>query len=537
MFAPRHHPLLYYALCAAFILLFFVTSSPRNATFGIRSSKLNEQQEVTDLTFTASTKSPFKGAFARFPTISDLPFEQRRITVVGVWNDDYVAPYLRHFFHTIQLNADSIDLLMINRLITPGKKCLDLAKAGVNITWGGNIKLHCIDDKEWKERHAKFVCSKEYGWDCSQVQFREVLAEFKQRHDSNNYNWRPFRGYVFHDLFANPRNPFWAWVDHDVFVGNFAKYPFNILSQVSILTGYQEMASFLYLAGQLTAFNIADRALGLAWKRIPEMQTPERFTKYAAGKGMPETSEERYWSYLYLGSKDNLPGSDLSWVMYPEMHGDDHFDGRWGKRQASQTYVISGRELLLVSTSLTREEMEGLILSERNTTADELGGIGWTGGEDGSDWLVKRPSLSSAEAKSLASHARSNAKLHQGIVEDQEVFYNCSGRPLWKQCVPLHPMAASHPPIYRQSLVRFKEQPAGRVLIRLERDDRPRGYERRLIKHFLKLKKEAWFAFPPFEITDNLIFRVNCDSAEVWEMGSKRDQTLFLRQEGTTPIS
>lgn len=171
MFAPRHHPFLYYALCAAFVLLLILTVPPRNAILATLPARLSRQQEVTDLGSTTLAESPFAGAFAKFQTISSLPSEQRRITLIGVWNDDYFAPYLRHFFHTIQLNADSVDLLFINRVFTPGKECLNLAKEGVNTTWGGNIKFHCLDNQEWKKRHANFVCSKKYGWNCSPGQF------------------------------------------------------------------------------------------------------------------------------------------------------------------------------------------------------------------------------------------------------------------------------------------------------------------------------------------------------------------------------
>lgn len=461
------------------------------------------------------------------------------MTIVGVWNDDAFPTYLRHFFYTMQLNADVLDLLMINRLTTPDSHCLDFEKAGVNITWGGNIEIQCIDDKEWKRRHVDFLCSSKYGWKCNSAEYADVTNEFQEREDLGNYNWKPFRGYIFRDLFANPENPFWAWLDHDIFVGNFAHYPFNILSQLSILTGSQAVPEFLAMAGQLTAFNMDDEALGRAWKKFPALKTAAHFTKHINGK-MPESSEERYWSYGYLRSEENLPGVDLSYGVYPDIHGDDYYENRWNRKNARQSYVISGRDILLVSTFYTRKEIEELVEMERNQPVDDLGGIGWTGGEDGSAYIVRQPTLSSAEAKILAinnagSQNRS-PEVHEGVVDDQLILTNCSETPKWKQCVVPHPLTVSDPPVLRSTLIRFKEQQANHLLRRLERDQRPRGYERKLLKHHLKSKKMPWFEFPPFEINKDLVLKYNSDSVEVFRMGSSRDKTLFYRKEGEASI-
>jgi len=439
----------------------------------------------------------------------------------------------------MQLNADVLDLLMINRLPGANSSCLDFEKAGVDITWGGNIKVHCMDDKEWKRRHVDFLCSSEYGWNCDPAEYDAVSKEYQTRPDSKNYNWRPFRGYVFHDLFANPGNPLWAWLDHDVFVGNFARYPFNLLSQLSLLTGSQGIAVAVQMAGQLTAFNMDDKALGTAWKKFSRMRTPAHFTKYIEGK-MPESSEERYWSYGYLQSDEDLPGSELSYGLYPNIHGDDFFDRRWERRNATETYVISGREILLVSTAYSREEIEHLLQEERNDPIDDLGSIGWTGGEDGSAYLLDQPSLSSAQAKQLAisdaERLHHPPQVHDGIVEDTLLRTDCVTGAFWRQCVTPAPLTISHPPIMRASYVRFKGQQPNHILRRLEKDHRPRGYERKLIKHHLKSKSQPWFEFPPFEITQDLVLRYNLDAMEVFRIGPSRNETLFYRKKGEPSI-
>lgn len=450
--------------------------------------------------------SPFTGVFSRFPRISALPERQRRITMVGAWNDDAFPAYLHHHLYSIQLNADVLDLLLINRKLTPKSKCLDFEKAGANITWGGNIKVVCIDDAEWKKRHVDFMCDRKMGWHCNTTEYEAVTKEFNTRPDESNYNWRPFRGYAFRDLFPNPENPFWAWIDHDVFLGNFGRYPFNVLSQLSVLTGSQSVPEWLFMAGQLTAFNFDDQDLASAWKRFPELKTPTHFTHGIDGK-MPESSEEQYWSYGYLRSTDHLPGFDLSYGVYPDIHGDDYFESRWRKKNTKQTYVVSGREILLVETSYTRDQIEELIKWERDDPIDDLGSIGWTEGEE-------------------------------AIVEEQPILIdkNCSETKRWKQCVKPHPLSVSQTPTLRSSLIRFKWQDAGYIYRRLERDTRPRGYERKLIRHHLKSKHMEWFELPSYAIKEDMVLRYNNDEVEVWRMGKKRDKTLFFRKEGEEKI-
>ena len=434
----------------------------------------------------------------------------------------------------MQLNADVVDLLLINRLPRRESRCLDFDKAGINITWGGNVKVLCMDDKEWKRRHVDFVCSAKYGWDCSPKEYEEVAAEFHKRPDKKNYTWRPFRGYIFQDMFANPGNPFWAWVDIDCLIGNFDRYPFNILSGLSLLTGYPFEPDVLMMAGQLTAFNLDDRELGTAWKKFPEMKTPDHFTKYLNGV-MPESPEEVYWSSGYLSSDEGSPGSNLSWAIVPGLQGDDYYDHRWYKKDASEVFIISGRDILLVSVSYTRRELEEILRMERELPVDDLGGIGWTGGEDGSEYLIEQPGIDTVEAKRLAvdkaKASQQDVRLHEGLVEGQLMLVDCPVERI-KYCVKLHPLETSRPPLMTSSLVRFKEQPAGHLLRRLERDNRHRGYERKLLRHHHRLKKLPWFELPPFDITDEHILRYNNDGLEVFKMGESRDVTLFSRKEG-----
>ena len=532
-----HGPRLYLKLTFSCLLILIFSFAVQQGGTGQDLHKTSQ--------FVGSSDPPFTGAFARFPRVSELPEMHRRMTIIGAWNDNDFPAYLRHFFYTIQLNADVLDLLMINRLREPNSTCLNFEKAGVNISWGGNIKIVCMSDLEWRRRHVDFMCSSRYGWDCTSNEYDEVTEEYADRPDPKNYDWRPFRGHVFHDLFLHPKNPFWAWMDHDIFVGNFARYPFNILSQLSILTGSQSIPHYIFMAGQLTAFNLDDKALGSVWKRFPSMKTPSHFTKYLNGR-TPDAAEEQWWSYGYLRSDEAQPGAELSYAVYPDIHGDDYYDKKWNRKHANQTYVVSGRDVLLTSITYTREEIETLLLLERKDPIDDLGGIGWTGGEDGSSYLLEQPNLDCSEAK---LHAIDQAKtlhptphIHDGIVEDQLILTNCSDRTgnfiskPWRQCVHSHPLTITDPPLMRASLVHFKEQQAGHLLRRLEKDNRPRGYERKLFKHLLKSKTIPWYEFPPFEITENLVLRLNSDFVEVFKMGPLRNETLFYRSGGEQSI-
>lgn len=408
---------------------------------------------------------------------------------------------------------------MINRLKTPGARCIDFDSAGVNITWGGNIRLHCMPDEEWKRRHVDFFCS-DRGWDCSPVEYEEVWKAYQNVEDERNVHVRPLHGYIFHDLFPNPDNPFWAWMDVDTFVGNFARYPFNLLAQLSFLTGPTNdpgvpgETEYIYMPGQLTAFNLDNEALAGAWKKFPEMLSPAHFIKNIGE--VAGWREEGYWSFSYIRMDTNSPGADLSYGVYPDLHGDDMYDnGVWQKRDSSQVYLISGREIILTSIYYTRTELESLILTERYEAIDDLGSIGWTGAAD-------NPTESLLQSPRISLEAR-----HDVIVEDQ-VYIDCEKK-RYRQCIAPHPLTASDPPILRATLVRLKEQQPGHFYRRLDRDQRPRGYERKLIKHHLWIKRRTWFNYPPFDITNDMVFRYNNDFAEVFRMGPTREETIFAR--------
>jgi hypothetical protein len=95
------------------------------------------------------------------------------------------------------------------------------------------------------------------------------------------------------------------------------------------------------MASQLTAFNFDDQDLGSAWQRCPELKSPAHFTQAIEGR-RPESSEEEYWSYGYLRSTDELTGFDLSYGVYPDIHGDNYLKNEWEKKNSKKTYMVSG---------------------------------------------------------------------------------------------------------------------------------------------------------------------------------------------------
>jgi hypothetical protein len=88
---------------------------------------------------------------------------------------------------------------------------------------------------------------------------------------------------------------------------------------------------------------------------------------------------------------------------------------------------------------------------------------------------------------------------------------NCSETAKWKQRVEAHPLTVSDTPALRSSLLRFKWQDEGFIHQRLERDMRPRGFERTLIRNHSKLKDMKSFEFPSFAIERNMVMRYNSD--------------------------
>jgi hypothetical protein len=425
-----------------------------------------------------------------------------------------------------------MDLVFINHLQKPDSKCLDFDKAGFNITWGGNVRFHCMNNAEWRKRHVDFMCGQKHGWHCNTTQYEEVTREFSKYKDNINVAWRPFAGYIFRDLFPNPQNPFWASVDQDLFLGNFSRYPMNILSQLTIMTGMHDQAGAIYLAGQLTAYNFGDPNLGNAWKSWPQLQTPGHFTRHLQGK-LPAPSDERFWSYAYLASENGVPGMPFSWCIVPDMNGDDYFDYKWQKRNADTVYIVSGREILLLSAKYTREQIEFVLKLEREQPIDDLGGLGWTPGEDGSQYLMDQPNLTREEVSEMAKRdvdEDPTKLIREGFVESLKVINNTANK-AYTQYVHKDPLSEAAPPLIRTSLVRFAEMAPGYVIRRAERDDRHRGYERKLIRHHLKSKRQTWFELPPFDITENHVLRYNADMIEVFQIGPEfRHETLFLRK-------
>ena len=66
------------------------------------------------------------------------------MTIIGAWNDDDFPAYLRHFFYTIQLNADVLDLVMINRLREPNSTRLDF------FLWPSQLTAVNLDDEAFR---------------------------------------------------------------------------------------------------------------------------------------------------------------------------------------------------------------------------------------------------------------------------------------------------------------------------------------------------------------------------------------------------
>ena len=140
-----------------------------------------------------------------------------RLTLIAVWSGAKYQPYFRHLIASARLNADAADLLIINRMDedagSGASECLDLAAHGIDLSQDTNIRLHCMSDIDWKVRHIDFLCSARYGWDCNDEERDGVAKAMMGSKDRLNCEWKPFRGYIFRDLFLRPENPLWAWVD------------------------------------------------------------------------------------------------------------------------------------------------------------------------------------------------------------------------------------------------------------------------------------------------------------------------------------
>ena len=279
----------------------------------------------------------------------------------------------------------------------------------------------------------------------------------------------------------------------DSFLGNFADFPFDLLAGVSFVTGDSIQTDALFLRGQFTAWNMDDKDLRTAWKKFPSLRTPEHYTKQLEGD-MAEHSDEGYWSKGFVRSNGNEPGSNLSWIMLPNLLGDDTYDGDWMKKNSTQAYVISGRDILLTASNLTREETEQLILSERQRQAEQTT-RSWQMGE---------------------------------LIEEVIAADSCSEPHRWRHtCIPMPEGTQPYPPRYEISLTQRKGQEPGQVSVHLKEIDWKAPYQRKMIKHHLFSKKKSWFTFPPFVITTSMILRYNADFMEVFEIGADREVTLY----------
>ena len=159
--------------------------------------------------------TPYQGPFAIIPPLSALPREQHRLTAYTTWNGDSYRDYLRHFVYSAQLNADSLDVVLINLRNETSGKCLRLEEHGVDATWGGNFHHLCLDAREWKRRHLDFFCHDEHGWACTKRQRAKVAATLEERLAKNKKNayFRPFLPYLVAGMVPAFASPFWAWMD------------------------------------------------------------------------------------------------------------------------------------------------------------------------------------------------------------------------------------------------------------------------------------------------------------------------------------
>lgn len=525
-----------FAVLASTMVLFYVQSQSR------ASSSRDKAETTTSLATSSSPplpSSPYSGTFARFPAMSDTSKKYKRLTLIAQWSDDDVADYMHAFFHSVQHNADVLDLLFVNRISGPGRKCLDFAQQGMDVSWGGNIKHVCIPFDDWKERLVTFLCNSEAGWACDERQAMEVEEEVARRPDLKGWEWKPFRGPMYRDLFIHPENPLWAWIDVDSMLGDFRHFPFNILSNVSFITFDAESAVQARLLGQLTAWNMDDIKLNSIWKRFATLQTPDHFTKALAGSHQ-QSNEEEEWGFQYLNVDQGYPGRELDFVQLADAQGDDFFDpgldlGVADDERHNLQYLISGRDLLLANKPVPRRYAEELLAAERDSVVEEHGWSGWSLGYDGSDTMLRDPNLSMEHALARHQHSDTHSGHFRGKLETIRWSKGEDGCPnawwipaRWRIC---HPKQI-HQPMLRSSFVHFHDHKPGFLFERQETDRRPRGYSRYLIKHTLRSKRYDWLQMPSMNISQSHVFTLQHDKLHVWKMGEQREEDLFARQAG-----
>lgn len=197
-------------------------------------------------------------------------------------------------------------------------------------------------------------------------------TRLRERDDYISNDWKPMRGEMFRRFFIHPENPMWAWTDMDMHLGRLDHLPFPLLSTVAIVAPHYFTPSLLFLPGQMTLFNMDYPGFVGAWKQYAPLVSPEQFCKKLRPEdgGYGEGAIDESWlSAAYLRHTEGYAGQGLSWVAIPDVHGQDIFiPGR--------KFVVSGRNVLEVDSSLTRIEIEEIVKIASSEPVHQT--AGWT---------------------------------------------------------------------------------------------------------------------------------------------------------------
>ena len=192
------------------------------------------------------------------------------------------------------------------------------------------------------------------------------------------------RGEIFRDLFIHPENPLWAWCDFDMHFGRLDHVPLALGSTMAFITFTPYTPSLLFMAGQLTLFNLEAPNHMSAWKRYPPLASPQAFlVKRIEDGGYPEGSIDESWlsaAYMQGEPPSGGPGRGLDWAVMSDVHGQDIFvrtqtNVRFQAKSQWQVpgfkFIISGRDVLEVDSRLSREEIESVLEDARSESVDE----------------------------------------------------------------------------------------------------------------------------------------------------------------------
>lgn len=321
---------------------FFGTSSVQNLALaaGTGSQPILSYVASKFGSISSSSQAPFfplSSASDMPPSLSSLPPTLRRMTLISYWSSDNRPQYLNNFFRSAALNADVADLLFFH--ITSDKsQCMDgrhsdmvddgIDRNGPAWDWenGGNIKVVCMSREAAIAEKAAWLCSKERGWDCDEPTYAAVLRRMQERTDNINVDWKPMLGEIHQQYFIHPENPFWAWADTDIHIGNLRHIPFSLLSTVNILAPTTFSPRLLFLPGQMCFFNLAAPGSIGAWKNYKPLQTPEAFCDpadgvhggYAGDRGV----DESFLSAMMLRDEPGYAGHGLNWAFVSDLHGE-----------------------------------------------------------------------------------------------------------------------------------------------------------------------------------------------------------------------